>query len=62
MTAIEFISSAYADARSHEEAPAKITPDEASKIIDEWRNEGIEIPVMVTPVLFSAVWNIYCDK
>lgn len=61
MTAVEFITSAYAHAWTYEK-PSEITPEEAVAIISEWKAEGIEVPVMVTPVLFSAVWNIYCKK
>ena len=61
MTAVEFITSAYAYAWTYEK-PSEITPEEAATIISEWRSEGTEIPATVTPVLFSAVWNIYCKK
>ena len=62
MTAVEFITAAYADAWTYDEKPSEITPEEAAAIISEWKAEGIEVPVMVTPVLFSSVWNIYCKK
>ena len=62
MTAVEFITSAYADAWTYDEKPTPITPEEAERIISEWNAEGVQVPAMVTPVLFSAVWNIYCKK
>lgn len=62
MTAVEFITSAYADAWTFDEKPSEITPEEAAAIISEWKAEGVQVPAMVTPVLFSSVWNIYCRK
>lgn len=60
MEAIEFIHSAYADEYYFHGEPDQITNEEAAFTINEWKTEGFEVPDMVTPELFSAVWNLYC--
>jgi len=61
MTGKEFILSMYCSACTFDE-PAPMTPEEAAYNIAEWKAEGIEIPATVTPLLFSRLWNIYCEK
>lgn len=61
MTAMDYITSAFADAWSHED-PQPITPEEAASIISEWTADGIPCPPTVTPRLFAGVWNILYNK
>lgn len=58
MTAIEFISSVYADACTHGK-PQELTEAEAAATITERKNDGVEFPEWVTPELLTTVWNLY---
>lgn len=61
MTGTEFIISAFCDECTYN-TPHTITPEEAAVTIDAWKEEGLPVPVSVTPVLFAKVWNTYCMK
>ena len=61
MTAMDFITSVFADAWSHEQ-PQHITPEEAAQTMRAWADEGMPAPATVTPRLFAATWNILCDR
>lgn len=59
MTAIDFITSVYADACTYNK-PEPITEDDARYTMQAWKEEGFEYPEWLTPSTFAAVWNFYC--
>lgn len=61
MTGTEFITSVFCSECTYDE-PRAITPDEAAETIAAWNEEGLPVPVSVTPVLFAKVWNLLCAK
>lgn len=61
MTARELIFSAFADFCLYD-VPQPITPEEAAQTMAAWKEEGIEYPPTLTPLLFSRTWNILCEK
>lgn len=61
MTAVDFITSAFYDEYTHND-PEPITPEDAAYTMAAWKEEGIEYPPTVTPLLFSRTWNILCEK
>lgn len=61
MTAVEFVTAAFCDEWTYN-TPQHITPEEAAYTMRAWADEGMQYPPTLTPVLFSRVWNILCDK
>lgn len=61
MTAIEMITSAFNEESLYNK-PAPITPEEAATTLAAWKEEGFRCPPTITPLLFSRVWNILCEK
>lgn len=62
MTAVEFITAAFADYWTHDN-PRPITIGQAAEMIREWADEGlVKVPPTVTPLLFCRTWNILCGK
>lgn len=42
--------------------PQPITPEDAAITLNAWTEEGIHVPVALTPVLFADAWNVLCDS
>lgn len=61
MTAMDYITSAFADVWATED-PHHITKDESASMISEWTVDGMPCPPSVTPLLFCRTWNVLCDK
>lgn len=62
MTAMEFITSAFADYWTHEQ-PQPITIGQAAEMIRDWSLDGaVDVPATVTPLLFCRTWNILVGR
>ena len=59
MTAIDFITSVYADA-AYREKPEPITAEDAAYTMNAWKEEGTEYPEWLAPDAFAALWNYLC--
>lgn len=57
MTEIEsFVQDVFIDA-AWSEYPEKMTDNDAQINIDEWKNEGVDLPEGLTAPVFADVWN-----
>lgn len=61
MTGSEFIISMFCDDWTFND-PHPITEEEAAYNIKCYKEEGLPVPVSVTPVLFARVWNLQYQK
>ena len=61
MTAVEFITGMYCDSCLYD-GPQAMTEENAAHNLQQYREEGLQVPPTVTPRLFARVWNIYYKK
>lgn len=51
-----FVQDVFIDA-AWSEYPEKMTDNDAQINIDEWKNEGVDLPEGLTAPVFADVWN-----